>query len=63
MTNTGKPAEKPATVVKKVIKKQRLSMTKLMLRWAYWLIILAVAAVVGFVIFEAVWIWYSNTRT
>ena len=58
-----KPVEKPAAAVKKVVRKQRLSMTKLMLRWAYWLIILAVVAVVGFVIFEAAWIWYSNTRT
>lgn len=63
MANTGKPAEKPAAVIKKVVRKERVSMTKLMLRWAYWLIILAVVGVVGFVIFEAAWIWYSNTRT
>ena len=63
MANTGKPAEKTAAVVKKVVRKERVSMTKLMLRWAYWLIILAVVGVVGFVIFEAAWIWYTNTRT
>lgn len=61
MPNPAKPADKPA-VVKKVVRKERVSMTKLMLRWAYWLIILAVVGVVGFVIFEAAWIWYSNTR-
>ena len=54
---------KPAAVTKKVVRKERVSMTKLMLRWAYWLIILAVVGVVGFVIFEAAWLWYSNTRT
>ncbi|OBP15006.1 hypothetical protein A5320_06280 [Rheinheimera sp. SA_1] len=53
---------KPAAVIKKVVRKERVSMTKLMLRWAYWLIILAVVGVVGFVIFEAAWLWYSNTR-
>jgi len=63
MANTGKPAEKPAAVMKKVVRKERVSMTKLMLRWAYWLIILAVVGVIGFVVFEAAWIWYSNTRT
>jgi cell division septal protein FtsQ len=61
MPNPAKPADKPA-VIKKVVRKERVSMTKLMLRWAYWLIILAVVGVVGFVIFEAAWIWYSNTR-
>lgn len=63
MPNTTKPADKPATVTKKVVRKERVSMTKLLLRWTYWLIILAVVGVVGFVIFEAAWIWYSNTRT
>lgn len=63
MPNTAKPADKPATVTKKVVRKERVSMTKLLLRWTYWLIILAVVGVVGFVIFEAAWIWYSNTRT
>ncbi len=63
MANTGKPAEKSAAVIKKVVRKERVSMTKLMLRWAYWLIILAVVGVIGFVIFEAAWIWYTNTRT
>lgn len=53
---------KPAAVIKKVVRKERVSMTKLMLRWAYWLIILAVVGVIGFVIFEAAWLWYSNTR-
>lgn len=62
MPNTAKPAAKPAPVIKKVVRKERVSMTKLMLRWAYWLIILAVVGVVGFVIFEAAWLWYSNTR-
>lgn len=67
MANTGKAAEKPAAetkkVTKKVVRKERLSLTKLALRWVYWLIILAVIGVVGFVIFEAAWIWYTNTRT
>ena len=53
---------KAAAVIKKVVRKERVSMTKLMLRWAYWLIILAVVGVIGFVIFEAAWLWYSNTR-
>lgn len=61
MPNTAKPANKPA-VIKKVVRKERVSLTKLMLRWAYWLIILAVVGVIGFVVFEAAWLWYSNTR-
>jgi cell division septal protein FtsQ len=63
MANTGNPAEKPTAEKRKVVRKVRLSMTKLMLRWAYWLIILSVIGVIGFVIFEAAWIWYSNTRS
>jgi len=63
MANTGNPAEKPTAEKRKVVRKVRLSMTKLMLRWAYWLIILSVIGVIGFVIFEAAWIWYTNTRT
>lgn len=55
--------EQPKTTVKKVVRKQHLSITKLMLRFVYWLIIISVIAVVGFVIFEAAWLWYSNTRT
>mgnify|MGYP000701505174 CR=1 FL=1 len=62
MPNTAKPADKPAAVIKKVVRKERVSLTKLMLRWAYWLIILAVVGVIGFVVFEAAWLWYSNTR-
>lgn len=56
------PAPTQPTVTKKVVRKERVSMTKLMLRWAYWLIIIGVVGVVGFVIFEAAWIWYINTR-
>lgn len=62
MSKASTPAEKPV-VTKKVVRKERLSVTKLMLRWAYWLIITAVVGVVGFVIFEAAWIWYINTRS
>jgi hypothetical protein len=58
-----KPAAETKKVVTKVVRKERLSMTKLALRWVYWLIILSVIGVVGFVIFEAAWIWYTNTRT
>jgi cell division septal protein FtsQ len=63
MANTGNPAEKPTAEKRKVVRKVRVSMTKLMLRWAYWLIILSVIGVIGFVIFEAAWIWYTNTRS
>lgn len=67
MAKPEKTAEQPAAdtkkVIKKVVRKERVSLTKLALRWVYWLIILSVVGVVGFVIFEAAWIWYTNTRS
>lgn len=48
------------TVTKKVLVQK--NPLKQALRLVYWLLLLAVAAVVGGLLFDAYWTYYSNTR-
>lgn len=60
---TNQPQSGKSAPVKKMVRKQKLSLTKMILRWCYWLILLGIFGVVLYIGGYTGWVIYLNTRS